>query len=80
MRWGRGSVLLFSWNGRNRAVLPGSVPHVQQAGDVGRGQGSLSSRFLLFFIFFLLSSRFGSPPVSFVSQACLRDRVPPFFR
>ena len=69
MRWGRGSVLLSSWNGRDRAVLPGSVPHVQQAGDVGRGRGSLSSRFLLSFIFFLLPSRFwfSSRPFCFTS-------------
>ena len=57
---GRGSVLLSSWNGRDCAVLPGSVSHVQRAGDVGRGRGSLSSQLLFFFILFLLSSRFGS--------------------
>ena len=62
----RGSILLSSWNGRDRVVLPGSVPHVQQAGGVGRGWGRLSSRFLLFFILFLLSSRFGSPSSLFL--------------
>ena len=60
MRGGRGSVLLSSWNGRDCAVLPGSVSHVHRVGDVGRGRGSLSSQLLFFFIFFLLSSRFGS--------------------